>query len=82
MIKNMCKRYDNNECIKCDIDYDFFEYLWSLKWGKIPRETQLSQRTFCNLELHLAFTVCENLVKIQYLRHECSSIMYENTQKN
>ena len=60
---------------------------------KIPKKTQLNKRTFHNLQSHLAcwqikmctlirLTICECLVKIQHFIHKCSSIMYENTQKN
>ena len=53
---------------------------------------QLNQRTFHNLLLHLEcwhtkmctlirYTICDSVVKIQYFRHECSSIKYENTKK-
>ena len=55
---------------------------------------QLIQSVFYNLQLRLACQyikicdvlirrtiICENLVKMQYFRHEWSSIMYKNTQK-
>ena len=55
-------------------------------------KTQLNQRTLRNMQPHLICwytkiwifikrTIWEGLVKIQYFRHEYSSIMYENTQK-
>ena len=61
---------------------------------KFPKETQLNQRTFLNMQSHLACwhtkmctlmrnTIFENLVKIKYFRHaDKMSIMCENTQKN
>ena len=60
---------------------------------KIPKKTLLNQRTFYNLRQHSTFghtkmcllirqRICESLVEIQQFRHDCSSIMFENTQKN
>ena len=53
---------------------------------------KLNQRTFHNLQSHLAYLltkICilirhiifESLVEIEYLRHEGSSKIYENSQK-
>ena len=57
------------------------------------QKTQSNQCTLHNLQSHLAWwlsklctlirnRICETLVKMQYFRHEYSSIMYENTQKH
>ena len=56
------------------------------------QKMQLNQRTLYNQQSYLAewhskmctlirHTIYEGLVKIQFLRHEYSSIMYDNTQK-
>ena len=51
-----------------------------------------NRRTFHNIQLHLVYwhdkmcrlighIICDSLVKIQYFRHECSSIIYEKIPK-
>ena len=53
---------------------------------------KIKKKTFHNLQTHLTcshskmctlvrHTIFENLVRIKYFKHECSSIIYENTQK-
>ena len=60
---------------------------------KIPQKKTVNQRNFHSLQEHLAcwhtkmctmirHIICKILVQIQQFRHECSSIMYENTQKS
>ena len=46
---------------------------------KLGIQTGLVIDVHLNTYIH---TICESLVKIKYFRHECSSIMYENSQKN
>ena len=59
---------------------------------KIPKKTQLNQRTIQNQLSHVTcgyikmctlirHIICESLMKRKHFRPVCSSIMYENTQK-
>ena len=65
----------------------FVKVWWSYVICKNSRKTQSNRRIYQNQHIchfdvtKFMYTICESLVRIQYFKHECSSIMYENTQK-